>query len=381
MAIQETVRNQKLQEFHNEMITENVVSLAQVAKESLAPLSIEVSGAKWTYLANPHDERECISIMFPVVVSDKFFGDIYDHAYALSQRRGLIGALYNEQVMTVLSNRFPNMNIFLDAFPLPSTDNSHVHIFPPIEHAVVEDIVPVQTLVENNEITVGSDLYKYSKEYMLDDALTDSGHIVSPDPSTAESFLLLGISDPSIRSVLEIGAGVSPTALLADRIGITDYTIADNSQKVCSYLSLRHPSYRVVQVDAKNEEDMKPVLDRLYDVVILGMPYEYNPVAIERFGDWFSKNARYMIIQSGSPGFYQWEHDLLMGKRETKMWPWWNLAMSVQCHFPYFIESVISYQHTIITSRDDGRINTPQFSEYLKESGFFSHNWIDTIHV
>jgi len=340
-----------------------------IIRPELAEKSIYVKGARWTSFENQRAKGDSLVICVSTVVPDLFFGRKYGTDEWISQRRSLIGSLYGTSLYNNLSKIVPETRVYLDAYPVSEEKNYVITSEPAVNDDV--EVISVSKLLEQGTIQKEGGIYKSCLKYGLSEALLESGHLVSPDPITIESFQAI-YKSRGTESVLEIGAGVSPSALFAEKKGIKDYTLIDFSENVTDYISKRHPDYKTIRGSGLDSRLMLPVLDRHYDVILLGMPYELNPAFIGDFGT--ALDADFLSIQSGCPGFYQWEHEMLMGKENTRDWPWWNEKIVVGNNFPVALETSFSYQHCIIAAKNNP--DTGKLVRNLISKGFYDHEWI-----
>jgi hypothetical protein len=81
------------------------------------------------------------------------------------------------------------------------------------------------------------------------------------------------------------------------------------------------------------------------------LPYELLPWFFERKGAQLAESTDIIVVQSGLPGLFQFEHDWIAGDKTYHPWPWWNPMQTVQQYFPYPIEVSISYQLGMIASK------------------------------
>jgi hypothetical protein len=365
-------KNQLIQET-DDSINMRVVGWA--AQETLKPLSIDVTGIKWAMMPNPRDGRPCISVSFQVEAPQNYFGTNYSDPSVVQKRRDTMGALFTDRVMSEMTSRFPDNLVYLDILPTPAKDILYTRPRP-MKETLAEDaqIVPVSELLVKGRITEDSEIYRTATRYGLTEVCMSGGQIVSPDPSTVEMFQHIQAAS-HVGSVLEIGGGVSPIALQAQRTGIKDVTIVDYSSNVYTYLKSRQPDYQVLRGNALDRDFMLPILNRSYDLVILGIDYELQPEFMKEFGEILGTNATWLVVQSGSPGFYQFEHNALMGEAPASSWSWWDANMRVGKHFRHVDTKVFSFQHLIVATSQNGMLESREFQSNLKQAGFHNFQW------
>ncbi len=227
--------------------------------------------------------------------------------------------------------------------PFGKQASAYGHVDVVVDHDV--KLVGIGEALARGDVESGTMLDAYCKRYALPNILMHGRHYISPDSASVELLedaILVG----KVGSVLEIGAGVGICGVAAERHGITDYTFVDVSPTVCENLRRRFPRYNVRCGDA-----MSFSFDRDWDVVLIGLPYELNPILLERLGEMLSYRCGMVIFQSGCRHFFSFEHDWLMG-RQDECWPWYRQEQSLDKHFRYTLEPSVDWQLAAVGCHD-----------------------------
>jgi hypothetical protein len=139
--------------------------------------------------------------------------------------------------------------------------------------------------------------------------------------------------------------------------------LLDINPKVADFLKQRHAN--VIEGDIFRFE-----FDKKYDVVSIGIQYELLPSFLEKKGKELSQSAGMVIIQSGCTGFFEFEHDWIMGKKDSTdtidKWPWFKDTQTIRKYFPNVAEVMWEYQTAIIASHQP----LEHLSHSLRRDGF-----------
>lgn len=335
---------------------------------ALAPYGFAVIGTRTFIPHNFQRKRQGICLGFDVATHHPHaLGMPYDNA----RRIALLDTLY-ETLGADVYGHFLDHQICLDVYPHlrePFADA----VWPVSAHAgrsqdVTKDnavaFVPIQSLLESGEVEKGSDFDVYCQKYALPHILRHGPHYISPDTLSVEALEAIHQCRP-LCSVLEIGGGVGISGVAAERLGIEDYTFVELNPTVCAHLQNRFPQYTVI-----NQSGLDTSFDRHFDLVLMGMPYELNAAFLERQGQELAEHSSFVVFQSGTPAFFEFEHDWIMGKRGFERWPWWKPEQTLPQYFPHVQQTRFDWQLGAMAGNEDlepllATMRTRGFSHHL----------------
>ncbi|MBI2523741.1 hypothetical protein HYW11_00790 [Candidatus Peregrinibacteria bacterium] len=324
---------------------------SQKVDAALVPYGFKVIGTRTFIPRRFQRKRRGICIGFDVATQNPFaLGMPYDNA----RRIVLLNMLY-ETLGAEVYDHFSDHQICLDAYPHlrePFIDTPYA---PPVHTERSLDVtkdntvvfVPVQSLLENGEVERGSDFDVYCRKYDLTDVLRHGPHYISPDILSVEALEAVHAEYP-LRSVLEIGGGVGTCGVAAERFGIEDYTFVELNPTVCDYLKKRFPHSTVI-----NQSGLDVSFDQHFDLVLMGMPYELNAPFLEQRGQELAAHSSLVVFQSGTPTFFEFEHDWILGRKGFEQWPWWKETQTLLQYFPHVRETRFDWQLGIVAGNQE----------------------------
>lgn len=329
----------------------DVRQLCRNADKALAPQGFEVVDIRTFIPRRFQRKRQGICIGFDVATRNpNALGMPYDNA----RRIALLNMLYATLGADVHGS-FPDHQICLDVYPHlrePCVDGSYT---PLASTGGSEDVtkdnavtfVSLQSLLASGEVERGSDFDVYCRKYALPDVLRHGPHYISPDTLSVEALEAIHVEHP-LRSVLEIGGGVGTSGVAAERLGIEDYTFVELNPTVCGYLQNRFPEYTII-----NQDGLDASFDRHFDLVLMGMPYELNAQFLERRGQELAEHSSLVVVQSGTPAFFEFEHDWIIGKDGFRGWPWWKPEQTLPHYFPHVRQTRFDWQLGAVAGHED----------------------------
>lgn len=341
-----------------------VTNYAKEAQEKLKSAGLNVIGA--TYTALPHArEAKLTGGVTLIVVPDKT--PRHFHTIDFERRMATVyGEYYLPGVAEAheVNARYFDLKYYVDP-KNPLADDKDPG--PPNYGETTTE--KVEDLIKSGVLELEGVIAQTSKEYGIEEVAMTNNHIVSPDPfpiTIAASAIERGL----IKNILEIGGGVSPITQIALGNGVP-VTVIDNSSQVLERLDKKYPhkdypELTLVQNDAGKFLSGASSEER-YSLVNAGIPYELNPEFIEKHGALLAEKADLFLLQSGTPGLGEMEHDIAMGKDYVKNFPWYKEEMSVGHHFPHVIETLRLYQFGIIAGFDKAFLDKIVLP--LKETG------------
>lgn len=343
--------------------------LCRLAKQNLACHGLNVYGLHYFVPQTGPRKKEAIFVCLDATTDNpNFFGkDGYDNW----RRIKLVDFAY-EVGYGFLAERFPEHQLLLDI---------QVHLVQPycptepafegcklaagaVDVTSDKDVsLPlIGPLRKQGEIEAGSTLDTYCLRYGLRRVVQHGRHFVSPDSASVEAFEAI-CETRDIKSVLEIGGGVGPCGVAAQKRGIGDFTFVDVSEKVCNYLGINF-SYRVIHSDIFRLD-----LRRHWDVVLVGIPYELQPRLIEEKGTEIHSCCDTVVFQSGSMAFFDFEHNRIAGKPGSRAWPWWSKDQTLPFLFhDRVFEANFDWQTCLVAGKD--RQELRRISSKMTERGF-----------
>jgi SAM-dependent methyltransferase len=324
-------------------VKKNLTVLMFLMQGPLASIGLELTGLHYYIGSQKRRRHNGIFIAFDAVTHNPhFFGKAYENS-----RRISLMALAYQVLGEKIGKMFPEKEFCLDInvyLREPYKSGEPFAVSPLIESEVdvTQDnnvqYVPLKDIVESGIIDEGSMLHRYCTRYDLDCVLKHGGHYISPDSVSVEALEAIAAAG-NINSVLEIGCGVGICPRAAERLGIMDFTSVDASPVVCDYLR-ENFQYPVVE---KSAFDF--TFDRRWDLVLMGMPYELNPLFLEKRGKDLAEHCSTVVFQSGITAFYEFEHDLIFGgSARARNWPWWRKKQSIRNYFGTCWQSSFDWQ-------------------------------------
>lgn len=335
--------------------------IATIAKGELAPYQMDVTGLHYAVMPSQRNPGEVISLCFDAKTHNPhLFGEQYQN-YLRAQAQSLLYDWVFDITMQTLaqSSSWKNdpSDFWLDLLVKPVSPLHPQN--PPFQQAIGHGLVDITRHSDVQLVSIGSVHHRedvsrgkmkpgglmesYCEKYDIPVFLKDHGHYISPDPITVEMFESVKDARP-IDSVLEIGAATGILGSAARKREVKDYTHLDINKCVCDHLRKHFPDQLVVEKDAF---EYSP--ERKRDIISIGLQYELLPSYLEKKGKELAASCDILLIQSGCPGFFEFEHNWIMGK-EMEQWPWFSKKQTVQEYFPHAIETLFGYQTGIIAS-------------------------------
>lgn len=318
-------------------------NLLSYARQQLPDL--EIKGLHYAIAPSQCRRGDVPWICFDVKTNNPlFFGRTYNN----TRRIKILDRLY-EKLATATEN-LGSSEAFLDFY---------AHLEEPYKEETVETddhltqgvvdvtsdnavrFVPLKEAIQRGDIQSESAIEQCCRRYGIEEVLMHGFHTIAPDPSTAKAFGAL-LDMKCIESALEIGGGVGTTGRVAEDAGLTDFTFVDMNKDVCRYLEEKLP-YQAINQSAFDFE-----FKRDYDAVVLGVPYELVPHLLQKKGGEISDHTDTLIIQSGLPAFFEFEHDWAFGN--LGKWSWHDQDQTVQQYFNNAFEGIIGYQTIIVAN-------------------------------
>ncbi len=335
---------------------EKLRELLALAKGPLKTKGLELTGLHY-FATNPGrvSQKKCrgLAVCFDIVTNNpNLFGMDYQN-----WRRVRLLEFCFEVGFDFLTKAFPGHEVWLDtkvrlqkpvALSLPFGGDEKKLKAKSVDVTGDNDVyfMSVEDMLARGEMEAGCTLHQYAQRYGLDKILKHGWHCISPDSSSVEA--LEAICDTQeVWSVLEVGAGVGVCGVAAQRRGIRDFTFVDTSPIVCQYLAQRFPEYKVTHGDA-----FKINLDRHWDVVLIGIPYELNPWLLAERGAELARHCQVVVFQSGCTGFFEYEHDWIMGSGQHTAWDWWRARQTADYHFGEVFELALDWQICVVAGHD-----------------------------
>ena len=120
---------------------------------------------------------------------------------------------------------------------------------------------------------------------------------------------------------------------------VRSFRRASNGSAKASALQKRFPHSTII-----NRNGLDASFDRHFDLVLMGMPYELNAQFLELRGQELAAHSSFVVFQSGTPAFFEFEHDWIMGKDGFDKWPWWKPEQTLPHHFPHVRQTRFDWQ-------------------------------------
>jgi len=346
--------------------TRQVQAFSHAAAELLSPLGISTFGADVQVITNPRDWSQTPAMTL-LVTRDQNSGSFFADDY--SSRADIIYGLN----LPALANTAGIKPGYIDLFILPDPAKP-VKIYTeeaPRFQSPDTTVISLDQAVERGFFDQHALYHDLCRTYGLSDVAVENGHIVSPDPFSADSLELLleaGFTDMlQAQGILEIGGGVSPVAQRALQRGIP-VTIVDNAPDVMARFRKQYGQYiasgqlTLIQRDVRDfleEPSARLGESHTYGWVNIGVPYELGPILMQQYGDTISQMAEIFTIQSGIPGIGEMEHAILAGDTRFTAAAWWSDQMPVGKHFSH-TTAVLNreFQYGIIATHRDEDFKT-----------------------
>jgi len=331
---------------------DELTQLCHSVKEAFQQHGLNITSLHYFVPERFQNKRRGLLICFDGFTNNlHFFGK---EGYENWRRIELLRFVY-ERGLGILEGAFPDTHIALDVYVRPR--EPYVYGMPvfseptrkiravdvTVDHDV--EFAELSSLLKSGEVEEGSTIHTYCRRYQIDYVLKHGLHTISPDSASVE--VLEAVADVvPFNSVLEIGAGVGICGVAAERRGVRNFTFCDINPKVCDYLRQKFPSFKVICADAMEFE-----FQHDYRLVSVGVPYEIVPWFLAKKGTGLSGWTDIVVIQSGCPAFFEFEHDWIAGSQDTSNWPWWRASQTLGNYFPYVTEMHLDWQLVIVGCR------------------------------
>jgi len=347
---------------------EGFVALARLIKDAFQPRGLNIVGLHY-FIAQPGQRKnKGIFVCFDGFTHNPhFFGK---DSYENRRRIKMLDTIF-EIGFERLKKMFPTFELTLDAYV--KLRKPHIFTSPIFENLELKSgmvdvftdremrFVDLDYLLKTGEVEEGSTFFRDCREYGIAHILKQGRHHISPDNSSVKALEAI-LDGGGVESILEMGSGVGICGIAAQKRGIADFTFVDSNQTVCEYLKEKS-GYPVICADAFAFE-----FNRHYDVVLMGLPYELNPWFLETRGNILAKHCDVVLFQSGTPAFFEFEHDWIFGQKHFSTWSWWNKKQTIKAHFPYWTELRLEWQLIIVAAKSRRRFAA--VTENLKKRNF-----------
>jgi hypothetical protein len=317
----------------------------------LRDLGLELESIRWFEPRQFQMRKKGLCVCVDAVTENpSYFGDPYENFRRISLIDGIHGYAGAQ-----LAKEFPDRQICMDIYVRLRAahirrPNSRKPAASSLKNGLVDvtadnevRFMGIKELIALGKTDLNSMFAHYCERYGLEHVLRHGPSYISPDSASVEFLEAFAAARPN-PSILEIGAGVGICGKAAQRLGIRDLTFVDLNSDVCRYLRDRF-DYTVMNVNAFNFS-----FDRHWDLVLIGIPYELNPWFLEKKGNELASHCDLAAFQSGTPAFFEFEHDWILGKNRIGPWPWLRPEQSLPFHFAEVYENAFDWQYCAIGS-------------------------------